>query len=233
MTEGCWNAEAAGRLKGTKRLIAVVGHPQALEAVRLSRNVVDGRLQRRNRTRLRIVEAYLGLCQHAQVPLLRKVAEVAGCSMRTVFDHFADEPALYRAALELAHARLGSRAPFDHDDGSRSARIRGYVAAQARNCADLLPLRMLLSRRIGQPSHGDPHTVALRRSIRDQLERAFGPELSDLRRQEREQLLIALELLTNVESWHLLREFGGLGVKAAKAAWIDAIDRLLPGRLED
>jgi hypothetical protein len=41
-------------------------------------------------------------------------------------------------------------------------------------------------------------------------------------------MLIALEAITDFESWGRMREDNGLDVEQACAVWIKAIDRLLP-----
>ena len=60
------------------------------------------------------------------------------------------------------------------------------------------------------------------------LELMYKPELSTLPPDERRDLLIALEALTDFESWARMREQYGLGVDEASAVWTYAIDRLLP-----
>ena len=56
----------------------------------------------------------------------------------------------------------------------------------------------------------------------------YGPELSTLSEAERTQLLIALDLLTDFESWGRMREDHGLSIEAARDLWINAIGRMLP-----
>jgi hypothetical protein len=45
---------------------------------------------------------------------------------------------------------------------------------------------------------------------------------------ERSQLLVALDILTDFESWGRLREGHGLSIEAARDIWINAIGRMLP-----
>jgi hypothetical protein len=45
---------------------------------------------------------------------------------------------------------------------------------------------------------------------------------------ERQRTLIALEAITDFESWGRMRETFGLSVEEAGAVWIRAIDRMLP-----
>jgi hypothetical protein len=45
---------------------------------------------------------------------------------------------------------------------------------------------------------------------------------------ERRRTLIALEAITDIESWARMRELYGLSFEEACGVWIRAIDRLLP-----
>jgi hypothetical protein len=58
------------------------------------------------------------------------------------------------------------------------------------------------------------------------LELAYRPELSTLSKAERTQLLVALEILTDFESWGRMREGLGLSIEAARDIWINAIGRM-------
>jgi hypothetical protein len=60
------------------------------------------------------------------------------------------------------------------------------------------------------------------------LELMYRPELSTLPANERKELLIALEALTDHESWARMREMFQLSFEEACAVWVTAIDRLLP-----
>ena len=62
------------------------------------------------------------------------------------------------------------------------------------------------------------------------LEVAYSPELSTLSEAQRIQLLVALEVLTDFESWGRMRESLGLPIEAARDIWINAIGRMLPPR---
>jgi hypothetical protein len=68
----------------------------------------------------------------------------------------------------------------------------------------------------------------MRDAIVGRLQLMYGPELSTLSEAERKAVLIALEALTDFESWGRLRERHGLSVEAARDVWITAIDRILP-----
>jgi hypothetical protein len=62
----------------------------------------------------------------------------------------------------------------------------------------------------------------------ERMEVMYRPELSTLGEQERKYMLIALEAITDIESWERMREQHGLTVEEACTVWISAIDRMLP-----
>ena len=68
----------------------------------------------------------------------------------------------------------------------------------------------------------------IRAAMVARLELVYGPELSTLPEAERRQLLVALDILTDFESWGRLREGHGLSIEAACDIWINAIGRMLP-----
>jgi hypothetical protein len=56
----------------------------------------------------------------------------------------------------------------------------------------------------------------------------FKPELSTLSEGERRRTLLAMEAITDYESWGRMRELYGLSFEEACAVWVRAIDGLLP-----
>ena len=73
------------------------------------------------------------------------------------------------------------------------------------------------------------HQIRLARERTIQrLELMYRPELSTLPERERQHLLIALEAITDIESWARMRGFSGLSIEEAREVWIKSIDRLLP-----
>ena len=60
------------------------------------------------------------------------------------------------------------------------------------------------------------------------MELMYKPELATLAPEERQQTLIALEAITDIESWARMREMHGLSFEEACTVWINAIDRMLP-----
>lgn len=190
---------------------------------------VDGRRLRSERTRQLIIEAFLLLLrEHPNMPTAVQIADRAGYSVRSVFQRFPDLNSLHVAATDFALGKaLGVTPPRD-PDGSREVRMASQVETHAANCEEWLPLwRALVANR------GESPELALRvRRAREatwrRLELMYAPELATLDAAQRKNVLIALEALTDYESWARMRELHGLSPAEARTAWIAAIDRLLP-----
>jgi AcrR family transcriptional regulator len=196
----------------------------------LPRKRVDGRRLRTERTRQRLIEAYLGLAfEHSpRMPTAAEIAERAGCSLRSVFERFPDLLNLQVAAASHALDQVAALAPPPLLDADRNARIEHQVQMRAQLCEIWGRLwRSLLVNR------GD--SEELRQKISNfqelrisRLEVAFSPELAILPDEERRRILIALALLTDVSNWQCMREFLGLSIENSRAVWSESLQRLLP-----
>jgi AcrR family transcriptional regulator len=189
---------------------------------------IDGRRLRSERTRQLIIEAFLLLLREStHLPTAVQIADRAGYSVRSVFQRFPDLHALHVAATDFA---LGQALASGSNDiqGDRQARMLGHVEIRAKTCEEWLPLwRALVANRGDSPDLTRRIRVA-REATWKRLEATYAPELSALGDDERVKLLIALESLTDYESWARMRELHCLSVEQARAVWIAAIDRLLP-----
>lgn len=190
---------------------------------------VDGRRQRSLRTRLAIIEAFLGLLRESgQVPTGAQIAERAGCSIRSIFERFVDMDKLALASIDHVIG-LGLSTPVgDKAEGDRPSRLRFQVETRARICEHWLPMWRVLVRHQDEGDDVRARIHLVREAILARLKLMYRPELSTLSEAERTHVLIALEAVTDFEAWGLMRGRHGLSFEAAVEAWIAAIDRLLP-----
>ena len=192
-------------------------------------NPVDGRRLRSERTKKRIVEAYLALLrQDPQVPTAAQIAEQAGCSVRSIFERFSDLHALRVAATDHAFAQANAQAVPRDLGRERQARIRSHVEMRADTCERWLPMWRALNANQGESQELKARIRLAREMIMDRAERMYASELAGLSPVERKWTLIALEALIDFESWGRMRELYGLSTEEACALWRRAIDRLLP-----
>lgn len=191
--------------------------------------VIDGRRLRSERTRQLIIEAYLSLLRDSpQVPTSARIAERAGYSVRSVFERFPDLMSLRIAATDYAFARGTASARLRDLDGDRATRIRSQVETRASTCETWLPMWRALNTNQGDSDELRARVRLARDLIYRRLELMYQAELSTLSEPVRRYTLIALEALTDFESWGRMREDYGLTIGEASEVWIRAIDRLLP-----
>ena len=191
--------------------------------------VVDGRRLRSERTRQLIIEAYLALLRdNAQVPTSAQIAERAGYSVRSVFERFPDLLALRIAATDYAFAQGTANAQLRDLDGDRATRIRSQVETRARTCETWLPMWRALNANQGDSEQLKSRVRLARELIFRRLELMYQPELSTLAEPMRRYTLIALEALTDFESWARMRENYSLSIDEGREVWMRMFDRLLP-----
>jgi len=191
--------------------------------------IVDGRRLRSERTRQLIIEAYLSLLRNSkQVPTSAQIAERAGYSVRSVFERFPDLISLRIAATDYAFAQGTASAQPRDLHGDRATRIRSQVETRAHTCEAWLPMWRALNANQGDSEELKSRVRLARELIFRRLELMYQPELSTLDEPMRRYTLIALEALTDFESWGRMRENFGLSIEEARAVWMQTIDRLLP-----
>ena len=111
----------------------------------------------------------------------------------------------------------------------RIARRKAPVNALMRWTEGRAPVRIGAS----ACPHDCPSTCALEVEVLDErtigrMEQMYAPELATLDPVPRKSLLIALEALTDFESWARARHLYGLSFEEACELWTTVIDRLLP-----
>jgi AcrR family transcriptional regulator len=193
---------------------------------------IDGRRLRSERTKQLIIEAFLALLrEHHDMPTAVQIAERAGYSVRSIFERFPDLNALRVAATDYSLAQALALAPPRHADAAdRQTRLRSQVETRAHTCERGVALWRVLLRFADQDETGQlkARVARGRETTVRRLELMYRPELSSVAEVDRRQLLIALEALTDMESWARMRELHGLSFEEGCEVWVHAIDRLLP-----
>lgn len=174
----------------------------------------DGRVARGARNREALVDALLALLREGVArPRAREIADRAGLSLRTVFQHFDDLEALHASAADRQGEHLAAYFEPLPADGPTEARVEAIVARRAAlyeeiaavRRASLLVVSPVLDRRRAEMS------TRLRREVA----RTFTPELERWPAGRRADRLAALDLTLSWEAWDALRRFQGLSVAAA------------------
>jgi AcrR family transcriptional regulator len=190
---------------------------------------IDGRHLRSERTKRLIVDAYMALVrENRQMPTANQIADRAGYSVRSIFERFPDLHALRVAATDHAIGEAKAVGVPRDASGDRPTRIRLQVEARASACERWLPLWRVLETSRNESPELAQRIKIIRQLVLLRLEIMFKPELSTLSETDRKRMLIALEALTDFESWARMTEMFGLSRDQACNVWIRAIDRLLP-----
>jgi len=195
----------------------------------VARNATDGRTARRDRNRDAVLDAVLDLFAEGRLlPTPAEVAERSGVSLRSVYRYVSDRDELVRAAIARNWQRyepvfrLGEIAP-----GFRSARVEALVDARLRLHTMAAPTaRAAIAAGASAPLVA-ARMAGLRDALRDQVDRAFAPELSQLARGERREVRAVLDLLLGFDGVEHLRHTAGLSAAAAARALRRSVMALL------
>jgi TetR/AcrR family transcriptional regulator, regulator of autoinduction and epiphytic fitness len=188
----------------------------------------DGRTVRAERTRKALVEALLALLDGGRLrPTAAEIAERAGVSERSVFQHFPDREALLEAVAREQYDRvMPTIRPVDASV-SLTERIDAFVA---QRCA--LYERVAGVRRAALLMEPESDVVAgwlgtVRRAGASEVERVFRRELEALPPDERESLRAGLVAAGAWGTFEALRFHQGLSVSRTRGAMRTMVARLL------
>src|SRR3989442_631472 len=103
---------------------------------------VDGRTARAHRTRRAVVDALLALIEEGDVrPTAPRIAERAGVSLRSIFQHYTDLETLFAELTNRQLERLGEVARRLPRDGPFEERLDAFVTQRAKVLELLTPVR--------------------------------------------------------------------------------------------
>jgi AcrR family transcriptional regulator len=178
--------------------------------------MVDGRAARAVRTRQAIVDAFLGLVEDGDLaPTAARIADGAGTSPRSIYQHFADMESLYAAASARQLERVVSMYTPIPVDLPVTERVEQLVAQRARIHEAITPIR----RAALLQEHASPALAASRDRFmalgRSEVEAVFAPELAPLAPADRRILAAALHAAAGWNCWDWSRT-SGLSVSAAR-----------------
>jgi AcrR family transcriptional regulator len=171
---------------------------------------VDGRTARAVRTRKSIVDACIALVEAGVLrPTAPQIAEGAGVSVRSVFQHFDDLETLFAMVAERVIDRLGQLlVPIDASLPCEE-RVAAFVAQRVQMLEAVTPIRRAAA--IHAPFSAEitkrlqfGHDV-----LRAEIAAVFATELEAVDPSERELLLDVLDISLSWPTWESLRTFSG------------------------
>ena len=192
---------------------------------------VDGRSARSDRTHKALMEAMLALLDGGDLrPTSAAIAERAGVSERTLFQHFPDREALLEAVAREQYDRVvPTLRPVD-STLPLPERIEQFVKQRARLYEQIGGVR-----RAGLLIEHESSSVAgwlasARQAKAVEVERVFRRELDAIAADEREPLRAALIAHCSWATWDSWRTHQGLSVARSRAALAAGIAALLAQR---
>jgi AcrR family transcriptional regulator len=188
----------------------------------------DGRTVRAERTRQALVDAMLDLLYEGDLqPTAERIADRAGVSERSVFQHFADREVLYQAvAMQQFERIMPTLRPID-PSRPLPERIDAFADQRSRLLEHVTPVRRaaLLLEPSSEVVAG--WLAKTRGAKASEVERIFRAELDALEEPRRATVLGALVAASAWTSWESLRAHQGLSAERARAAMRLALASLL------
>lgn len=189
---------------------------------------IDGRNARAEKTRAAVATGLLTLFEGGNLrPTAAEIAERAGVSLRSVFQHFDDIDSLYAAVADAQMARLGHFVSQEPANGLTGPRIRAFVERRTELLETITPVRRAA---LLQEPFSDLLADRLRWAhdmAREEIERTFAPELAMITAGERADVVWALDVATNWSAWDASRRMNGLSIEDARRVMERMITALL------
>jgi len=190
---------------------------------------VDGRTARAQRTRDAIVEACVMLVKAGDIrPTAPRIAEEAGVSVRSVFQHFDDLETLFAMVAERSVEGLAdlvrpidSGLPFED-------RVDAFVLQRREMLEAVTPIRRAADVHAPFSPSIRARVQAGHEFFRAQLAAVFEPELARLAGDRRAQALDMLDVAASWSAWEMLRTLDGRSVPEA-AGVVAALIRAVLG----
>jgi AcrR family transcriptional regulator len=175
-----------------------------------------------------VVDALLSLLEEGDVrPTAARIAERAGLSLRSVFQHFADVDALFAAAADRQLERVAHLIAPVAFTGALDERIAAFVRRRTRLLETLAPVRRAST--LVEPFSDEvaARLARARRMARTEVEVVFEPELARLAAAVRRDVTSALVVACESSTWDGLRRHQGLSPARARRAVTRLVTALL------
>ncbi|MCW5888912.1 MAG: TetR/AcrR family transcriptional regulator [bacterium] len=189
---------------------------------------VDGRLARGERARGAIVDALLDLLEAGELrPSAARIAERAGVSLRSVFQHFSDVETLFATAAERQKVRLMPLVRPISLDGPLAERIAAFASQRAKVLEAITPVRRAAI--LMEPFSRELHVrlASFRNDKGAEVQRVFAREIAARPSASRRPLVAALVVASGWTTWQGLREHQGLDRTQARRVLAHMLTALL------
>jgi AcrR family transcriptional regulator len=189
---------------------------------------VDGRTARAKRTREAVVDALLALINEGELrPTAPRIAERAGVSLRSVFQHFSDLEGLYAVAGERQLVTIAGLVRKLPASGPLDARLEAFVAQRSRVLEAVTAVQRASALQEPFSPQLQATTAQLVRLARAEVAHVVRFELEAHHAADRRELLDALDSTAQWWWWEQLRTRQGLSVKRAQRVMLRTMKALL------
>ncbi len=194
---------------------------------------IDGRTARAVRTRDALVDACLALIDEGDLrPTGPRIAEQAGVSVRSVFQHFDDLEALFAAVGRRVTARMAAIVTPIDSTAALDERLTSFVDQRSQMLESVTPVMRASLVHVATSATINRQYAQGHAFFRRQVEEAFSAELAAATHPER--LHDALLMAASWPSWNMLRQGDGRSVEESRRsmAWAlqAALDASAAGR---
>jgi AcrR family transcriptional regulator len=188
---------------------------------------IDGRHARSERSRTAMVDALLDLLKEGNLkPSATQIADRAGVTQRTLFNHFGDMDSIIQAAAGRQTERVLKMLP-DAGDGSFEERVTSYCSGLATLLEETMNVRWAVVTTDNATTSSVRAVQAAREFMRAHLAEAFAPELDTVDHADRALVLDAIEIQLDPAAWRLRRQQQGLSFEDCRAVLERSIASLL------
>ena len=177
----------------------------------------DGREARAERTKKAVADALIDLIEDGDLrPTSKAIAERAGVSERTIFQHFADLETLFSAAARRLGERIVRKLEYISAEGHFENRLKNYLDELVYIHESMTPVRR--ASRLHEPF--SPVLEHALRSWRDEMrrgiERVFSLELDGSQVDRRRDVVEGLALVATWGSWENMRHHSAMESSRAR-----------------
>jgi AcrR family transcriptional regulator len=199
-----------------------------LEGPRLPSQTEDGRTLRGRRTREAVVEAVIVLLNEGDVrPTAARVAERAGVSLRSVFQHFTDLEDLFATVAERQFQLVQGLPPAANAADTFERRLAAFVERRAELLERISPVRRAAVLQAPFSAVVRNRLEQLRIVGRGEIERVFASELEHASPTTRSRTVAALAAISAWTTWENLRAEQGLSKVKAQRVLADMLRAVL------
>ncbi len=191
--------------------------------------LVDGRAARRQRNIENVIDVILEMfAEEAMFPTIEQAATRSGLSLRSIYRYFADPGELLEAAIKRS-AQVGNESARIHaiGQGELDSRIDDFVAMRLRLYEAIGPVMRATVVNAARLPRVRDELAKNRNAMREQFELQFARELAAMRSPDRDAVLVAGDLLTQLDSIDYLRRHRQLSVAEIRSSLETALQSLL------